>query len=67
MCHLSSISRILKQPFQESIANSISRIRFGFLAVFSQNLISIVNDNTTAFTQMLKHLYTRNYASRRNI
>jgi hypothetical protein len=67
VCHSSRISRILKQPFQESIANAVPRVWFGFLAVFIQNLVSVVEDNATLIPQMLEYLDTRNDTSRRNI
>jgi hypothetical protein len=68
--HLSDrpgVSRVLQQPFQERIADSISGVRPGFLAVFDQDFVPVVKNDTCASTQEFQGLDACNDTFWRNI
>src|ERR1035437_9661880 len=61
------VSRVLMQPFQESIAKPVSCVWLRLLAVFTQNLVSVVKNNTAALSKTFKPFDTGNNAVGRNI
>ena len=65
--HMLTVPCVLKQPFQECVANTISCIWLRLASVLTQDFISIIKDDTPALLNMFQCLDTRNDASRRNI
>ena len=65
--HMLTVSHILKQPFQECVAKPVSSVWLRLPAVFTQNFVFIVKNNTPILTNIFQCLYARNNASWRNI
>jgi|GEM_PF-5357372 len=61
------ISCILKQPFQECIAETVTCVWLRLLTIFAQNFVSIVKNNTAALSQMIEPLNASNNTFGRNI